>query len=154
MLLRRYPPTVELHDQVDEKTAAQHCKLMKMEATKTKLRIHQIILPLMKITYATRSLFIRTQASSVQEIVETYTALKLPSVVSVHIKALAYIDIALQMEQEMNLIFSTENTKDRFVNAWRKYVPTIISYARKAIKSPLSDIYSLLVALQLVSYYQ
>ena len=50
-------------------------------------RIHQIILPLMKITYATRSLFIRTEASSVQEILETYTTLKLPSVVSNDIKA-------------------------------------------------------------------
>ena len=84
LLLRRYPSTDELHGQVDEETAAQHCKLMNTEAGKTKPR-NQIILPLMKVTYVTRSLYIRTEASSVKEILGTYAALKLPSVVSMHI---------------------------------------------------------------------
>ena len=77
-LLRRYLSTVELHDQVNEDTAAQHCKLMNTEAAKNKPR-NQIILPLMKVTYVTQSLYIRTEASSVKEILETYAALKLLS---------------------------------------------------------------------------
>lgn len=84
LLLRRYPATSELHGQVDQETATQRCKLMNTEAAKTKPR-NQIILPLMKVTYVTRSLYIRTEASSVQEILGTYAALKLPSVVSVQI---------------------------------------------------------------------
>ena len=62
LLLRRYPQTTELNGQVDEETAAQHCKLMNEEAAKHKPR-NQIILPLMKVTYVTRSLYIRTEAS-------------------------------------------------------------------------------------------
>lgn len=38
------------------------------------------------------------------------------------------------MEQEMDFIMSRENTKERFVNAWRNFVPAIVSYGRKATK--------------------
>ena len=34
----------------------------------------------------------------------------------------------------MDFILSRENTKERFVNAWKKFVPAIISYGRKAMK--------------------
>ena len=50
VLLRRYPSTAEPHGQVDEETAAEHCKLMNKEAVKPNPRIMQIILPLMKVT--------------------------------------------------------------------------------------------------------
>ena len=34
----------------------------------------------------------------------------------------------------MDLILNTGNTKERFVNTWKKFIPAIISYGRKATK--------------------
>ena len=80
-LLRRYPP--RQHTISDDETIEKHKVAMRIEMLKRKPR-EIVILPLMKQTYsARRDYVISPDRVSVEEILEEYPALRLPSSVSI-----------------------------------------------------------------------
>ena len=79
-LIRRYPVTVS-SEVADEATMEQHLKAIQEEMGKSKPR-DRVLLPLMKVTFQNRLLYIRNDATSVKEIIEKYPCFKCPSIVS------------------------------------------------------------------------
>ena len=80
--LRRYPihcnsaiPTEDLS------SLALHNKAIDDELTKAKLR-DTVLLPLLKLTYSERRMYIQEVATSVKDILKKYNALSRPAVVS------------------------------------------------------------------------
>lgn len=151
LLLRRYPSAVaELQGQVNKETAEEHCKLMNAEAAKKRPRC-SIIRPLMKVTYVTRSLYIQTEANSVKEILETYAALELPSVVSMHfVVDNCVIEYCITDGAGHEFYSQPGKYKRKICKCWRKFVQPSLHMVARQQKSLSSDIYSLSIAL--VSY--
>ena len=83
-LIRRYPVTIS-SEVADPETMEQHHKAIEEEMKKAKPR-DRILLPLMKATFQNRLLYIRKDASCVNDILQKYPCFKFPLIVSsVHI---------------------------------------------------------------------
>ncbi len=79
-LLKRYPARV--HTAPDKATLEQHISAMKAEMSKKKPR-DVVFLPLLSDTYASRRDFVTSpDRTSINNILDEYPALKLPSAVS------------------------------------------------------------------------
>ena len=147
-LLRRYPVncSTDLVVQENPESLQQHKKAFAAELKKAKPR-DSVLLPLLKSTYSEWRMFILDVATSVATILEEYTSLSRPAVVSVLIKfALSIfkscLSIYMQIEQEMSLIFGGKSTiKFDFIKQWQsRYVPAILLYAEKSTKKNITSL--------------
>ena len=89
-LIRRYPvqSNASLSDE-DPESLESHKKAIEDELTKAKPR-DTVLLPLLKLTYSERRMYIQEVASSVADILTNYKALSRPAVVScLHISLVA-----------------------------------------------------------------
>ena len=66
---------------IDSETIEQHHKAITEEMTRAKPR-ERLLLPLMKSTFPVRWCFVKNEAESVKQIMETYPCLKFPIIVS------------------------------------------------------------------------
>lgn len=79
-ILDRYPP-LDANDITDESTHERHMKALKAELERDKQRIC-VVQELMELTFGHRREFVLNHATSVEEILATYPALRQPDVVS------------------------------------------------------------------------
>ena len=79
-ILDRYPP-LNPDDMIDESTHERHMKALKVELERDRQRICAV-LELMELTFCHRREFVLNYATSVEEILTTYPALRQPDVVS------------------------------------------------------------------------
>ena len=81
-LSRRYPVTTgNSHSSIDSEAIEQHHKAITEEMTRANPR-ERLLLPLMKSTFPVRWCFVKNEAESVKQIMETYPCLKFPIIVS------------------------------------------------------------------------
>lgn len=82
-ILRRYPVKAGDHslDIIDSETLDQHMKAIEAEVKKAKPR-DSVLLPLMKLTFSHRRMYVQNDATSVHEILEKYPVLARPAIVS------------------------------------------------------------------------
>ena len=80
-ILDRYPP-LNPADITDESTHERHMKALKLELNRDRQRI-SAVLELMELTFSHRREFVLDHATSAEEILTIYPALRQPDVVSV-----------------------------------------------------------------------